>query len=789
MVTKGEQEKVMNFFNRTFIAASLSLAVSSPVYSDIMINGDANKNIETSDKELTYTDALIVGQTSSSDALVDSGSVLNTVGGTLGLLQGSMGSMAVSGADSKWDSSRRIVVGEAGVGYLVITDGAKVNTDIDAYTEGLTIGKQHNSEGSVLVSGSGSRLDVDRNLFVGTEGSGVLDIVAGAGVTAASDLLISFKGDSKSTVNVKGQDSTLDVSGVMYIASDDSGGDNSGALNISEGGSASTTYAYIGNGLTGKGYVNVDGENSTFNVNQSIYAGRDGDGHLTVTNGGVVNAKHLIVASGSSSVGSVGVLGAGSTINLTNDIRVGYRGEGRFSISDNAVVNSKGSTTIGDFGLGAMHVSGNSIFNTGQLSVGKDGSGSLVIADGSTVNTSGVQIGTSFDFSGSDVVHVRGKGSSLTTDLNAFDYGAMFIGIGTKSGVLTISDEATVKANQFSVGTYAEDGAVSSINIGSEKGQAASGAGYIIDGYIDLVSATSELNFNHTNNDYIFSPRIQGAGIINIIAGSTTLEAVSSSFSGTTNVFGGILTSNTSLGGNVNIFSSGQMIASGDIRGDVVNSGLLKIGGAPAFSYKGYSLPEAMETLVIGGSYTGNNGTLVFDSVLGDDSSPSSKLTVLGDTNGHTFVQVNNMGGGGAHTAANGIELIEVGGESNGTFSLANRVIAGTNEYLLDKGGKSYAADGNWYLRSELPVVEPPVEPEEPTDPESPVDPQDPIKPIEPPQRKPSTPIYRPEVGAYLGNQMAATNMFQHTLHERVGELDFSERQRGEDGKASSLWM
>ncbi|EIM19044.1 outer membrane autotransporter barrel domain protein [Pseudomonas chlororaphis O6] len=52
---------------------------------------------------------------------------------------------------------------------------------------------------------------------------------------------------------------------------------------------------------------------------------------------------------------------------------------------------------------------------------------------------------------------------------------------------------------------------------------------------------------------------------------------------------------------------------------------------------------------------------------------------------------------------------------------------------------------------------------------------------------KPS--LYRPEIGAYLGNQLAAIGMFQHTLHERVGELNFSEAQRGEGGTPGSVWM
>ncbi|MDM5065733.1 autotransporter outer membrane beta-barrel domain-containing protein, partial [Aeromonas salmonicida] len=74
-------------------------------------------------------------------------------------------------------------------------------------------------------------------------------------------------------------------------------------------------------------------------------------------------------------------------------------------------------------------------------------------------------------------------------------------------------------------------------------------------------------------------------------------------------------------------------------------------------------------------------------------------------------------------------------GASEGAFALAGRVVAGTKEYLLAKGGKSDPLNGNWYLRSEMPAVdpEPPVEPEEPVLPElPPVDPEPPVKPEEP---------------------------------------------------------
>ena len=73
--------------------------------------------------------------------------------------------------------------------------------------------------------------------------------------------------------------------------------------------------------------------------------------------------------------------------------------------------------------------------------------------------------------------------------------------------------------------------------------------------------------------------------------------------------------------------------------------------------------------LTVNGNYTGNNGLMTFNATLGGDNSPTDKMNVKGDTQGNTRVRVDNIGGVGAQTV-NGIELIEVGGNSAGNFAL-----------------------------------------------------------------------------------------------------------------------
>ncbi|HAL22432.1 MAG TPA: autotransporter outer membrane beta-barrel domain-containing protein [Stenotrophomonas sp.] len=153
--------------------------------------------------------------------------------------------------------------------------------------------------------------------------------------------------------------------------------------------------------------------------------------------------------------------------------------------------------------------------------------------------------------------------------------------------------------------------------------------------------------------------------------------------------------------------------------------------------------------------FTGNGGTLLFNTQLGDDTSLTDKLVIAGDANGQANVRVLNAGGAGAKTDR-GIELIDIGGASNAQFDLVGRAVGGQYEYFLVKD-----ANGNWYLRSELGGAPDPCL-VDPTLPEcKPIDPVDPV--IPPP------PILRPETGAYLANQFALDQMLRHTYRDRQG--------------------
>ncbi|MDM2812916.1 MULTISPECIES: intestinal colonization autotransporter adhesin MisL [Citrobacter] len=214
----------------------------------------------------------------------------------------------------------------------------------------------------------------------------------------------------------------------------------------------------------------------------------------------------------------------------------------------------------------------------------------------------------------------------------------------------------------------------------------------------------------------------------------------------------------------------------------------LMLNGGSVVNF-GHADGEPWQTLTINEDFTGNGGKLVFNTVLNDDTSETDKLKVLGNTAGNAFVAVNNIGGTGAQTIE-GIEIIEVAGNSDGTFEKAGRIVAGAYDYNVVQKGS------NWYLTSFIPA---PPDPEDPDpvdpDPVDPIDP-DPVDPVDPIIPEPEEPVappvteqqYRPEAGSYLANNYAANTLFMTRLHDRLGETQYVDMLTGEK-KVTSLWM
>ncbi|OVZ78926.1 autotransporter outer membrane beta-barrel domain-containing protein [Yersinia kristensenii] len=196
------------------------------------------------------------------------------------------------------------------------------------------------------------------------------------------------------------------------------------------------------------------------------------------------------------------------------------------------------------------------------------------------------------------------------------------------------------------------------------------------------------------------------------------------------------------LTSNVLITTTGSLGGYGKVTGNVENNGSLIMPNALTGGDFG--------TFTIDGNYTGNNGTVVFNTVLAGDSSNSDRLLITGNTAGQSYVTVNNIGGNGGRTS-DGIKIINVGGDSAGQFTLNGRAVAGAYEYFLYQGSISSPTDGDWYLRTQVDER-------------------------------------RPEPASYTANLAAANAMFVTTLADRAGETLYTDVFTGEE-KTTSLWI
>lgn len=750
------------------------------------------------------------------------------------------GTISISGTNSNGNGLEALSSGPGGAtvnmtGGSITGPGTGISVwNVDTGTGNMSVAT---SAGTTINTGS---TGIFAHGGTGTSGSVLVD--SQSSITSTNQGGISATGEGSVPVTVKQTGGSITSAGIGILARGGGTIDVTNSATIATNGFEAyginaTTSSPANINVTNAGSISTLGDNA-----DGISASSSGP--ITVANSGAINtagqtARGIDVFSSGAAVVNVRNSGAIATTGPIFSGGVLVNTAGAQIVSD----LSGNLSTAGTFSPAIELISSRNTEGTGSNllhyhdGTASIGAGSNVVslwAGGAGTGSGEVRIGANTFVDGS-----RGLAAvqNLMPDdgLIVIGQGARILG-GSSEGVAMLNARATLD-------TSGDIGAMSDVAIANgsfvnaaERIDITNQATGVLTGVVRLGNGTNALinagqwnvrRFYDSNSDVVRDTLAVavsdfGAGGANAVDNAGTLALLTHDGTATTLDTAGMY---LPFGNPAN-----TMALNSPAQGQLLNlqtfnhSGLINL----------QANPDAGDVLLIsggatpgsdgGGVFIANGGTLAIDTVLNEGGAASvSDVLVLDSTqrgSGPTGVAVNNLGGSGAVTVGDGIPVVEVlnaSASAPGAFALAGRAVAGPYDYLLFQGGNPArggdVGDGNWYLRSEfIPIPPPDPDPDPTPDPPPPDPTPDPIPdptpdptpdpPVPPaPPVPPSPPvpfcvgaecpaplpIIRPEVGAYLGNQIAALGLFRHTLHDRLGEVDFSERQR-RDGRPGAVW-
>jgi len=349
-------------------------------------------------------------------------------------------------------------VGTTGIGSLLVDGGSVLDT------QRLNAGQTPSGNGSVTVSGAGSKIMADHgvvgnfyNTQIGSQGVGSLSVLNGASfVNGLSDdtcklgcrLLFSNGAGSDGTLLVSGAGSTVDTVGMVRVGYASlftqavsgfdygvAGGASKGLASVLAGGTVNSSVLEIGlmdlgseliGTETASGKVLVDGSGSVWNLvrNSAQTGGRSLIGMATVANTtATLEVKNggLMVLDGSAAPNQFSGINMGSGTAATNTA----------NSHSSLTVSGAGSSIRFQGGMGFFNI-GNSIGATAQVDILAGGVISAMPGNGST-GLPFVSVGRG---GGTGTLNISGSGSLLALNgRNPNTDGGAFLNVGrTDSG-------------------------------------------------------------------------------------------------------------------------------------------------------------------------------------------------------------------------------------------------------------------------------------------------------------------------------------------------------------------
>ncbi|WP_227460578.1 autotransporter outer membrane beta-barrel domain-containing protein [Cupriavidus pauculus] len=443
------------------------------------------------------------------------------------------------------------------------------------------------------------------------------------------------------------------------------------------------------------------------------------DSGSSVSNGGSLSLSGG--ATSGSNRGAV-LLGRGNGNTLTNATQGVIATTGAFNDamaangSNNTLVNQGVIRTAGPNAYGMTAAwgqtntgqTGNGLINSGSISTTGSNARAMSILGGSgTATNQGSLLTTGTSSFG---VYLQGNGDRMTNSGSIETRGAgadaVFSNTAGSSFTATVENQAggqIVSRQAAAIRTL--NGATTVINAGllqSDAGTAVSmgaGANTLI-----LQTGSTIRGAADGGGNAATQLVLQGSGTADNAFNRFALMQMQGSawtWSGsgvfnTIDIQSGTVTLASTIGGAAQVRTGATLAGTGTLTGSVTNQGTLHPGNGSGGGQ-----------LTIVGDYTGANGVLQTESVLGSDGAPAARLVVSGGAiGGNTLISLANLGGAGGLTTADGIPLVLA---TNGTTSTATAfalrggsISAGPYIYYLFHGGASAGSENGWYLRSSL---------------------------------------------------------------------------------------
>ncbi len=283
---------------------------------------------------------LTVGDSQPGTLVISGGGSVVNDWAFIGSGNGSVGALTVRGSDgsgtaSSWTSLGPVLIGadSGSKGTLSILDGGV------AHSDSARIGVDNGSVGEVFVTGAGSTWNINTigAFEIGTGGKATLTI--DNGVVHSGQAIIGWSAGAEGRVTVTGRQAVWDPLNNIYV-----GFDGTGDLSVLDGASVSTVAStgpgaaaavYIGRNVGSVGTVTVSSATadiSTLAASDRIEIGSEGTGTLNIAKGGVA------IATRDTWLAPVGT--STGTLNLTGDA------SGRGVLETGSIIKGAGDGTF-----------------------------------------------------------------------------------------------------------------------------------------------------------------------------------------------------------------------------------------------------------------------------------------------------------------------------------------------------------------------------------------------------------------------------------------------------------